>query len=58
VGNEQYFLHVVGMAKGRFDNATIGVSKRGLVRVEKREGRNWVATAGWPRQAVHNCVSV
>jgi hypothetical protein len=46
VGNEQYFLHVVGMAKGRFDNATIGVSKRGLVRVEKREGRNWVAPAG------------
>jgi hypothetical protein len=23
VDNEQYFLHVVGMAKGRFDNATI-----------------------------------
>jgi len=23
VGNEQYFLHVVGMAKGQFDNATI-----------------------------------
>jgi hypothetical protein len=23
VGNEQYFLHVVDMAKGRFDNATI-----------------------------------
>jgi hypothetical protein len=23
VGNEQYFLHVVGTAKGRFDNATI-----------------------------------
>ena len=24
VGNELYFLHVVGMAKGQFDNATIG----------------------------------